>query len=56
MRIHAEGIVEPGARFRIAGWPQAYAIAGDPPPLGPRAIRASVHFGGGAPALHLLEE
>jgi hypothetical protein len=54
MRIVAEGAVEPGARFRIAGWPDAYAIEGAAPPVGPASIRANVHFATGAPTLHLL--
>ena len=54
MRIVAEGTVEPGARFRIAGWPDAYPLDGEAPPEGPCSIRANVHLAGGVPRLHLL--
>ena len=55
MRIVAEGAVEPGARFRIAGWPTAYAIEGDGLPEGTRTIRANVHLADGTPRLDVLE-
>lgn len=53
MRIVAEGIVEPGPRFRIAGWPLAFEIDDDDLPLGPSSIRASVHFVDGVPRLNV---
>lgn len=56
MRISAEGTVEHGARFRIAGWPEAYGIDGEGPPEGPCSIRANVHFPDGAPQLHWLAD
>ena len=54
MRIVAEGTVEAGARFRIAGWPTSLAIEGEAPPEGPCRIRANVHFPDGAPRLHVV--
>jgi hypothetical protein len=56
MRIVADGAVEPGARFRIAGWPEAYAIEGAAPPEGPASVRANVHFSGAAPSLTIVED
>lgn len=55
MRIVAEGTMEPAARFRIAGWPTAFAIEGEDLPEGPCSIRASVRITDGMPRLHLLE-
>lgn len=55
MRIVAEGTVEPAARFRIAGWPTAFAIEGEDLPEGPCSIRAGVHIADGMPRLHLLK-
>jgi hypothetical protein len=51
MRIVAEGVVEPQARFRIAGWPTAYAIDGEAPPEGPCSLRANVHIARDGPRL-----
>jgi hypothetical protein len=56
MRIVADGAVEPGARFRIAGWPEAFAIDGAAPPEGHASIRANVHFAAERPTLHALAD
>jgi len=58
MRIVAKGRVERdggGARFRIEGWPEAYAIEGAGPD-GPCTIRAGVRLDDGTPRLHVVED
>ena len=54
LRLTADGTVEPGPRFRIAGWPESYALDGDLPE-GPARIRARVYTDDGAPVLRVLD-
>lgn len=54
IQILADGRVEPGPRFRIDGWPDAFPLDGDLPD-GPARIRAEVRVGDGGPTLRLLD-
>jgi len=58
IRIVADGRVESDGssprRFRIAGWPAAFPIAGDAPEEGPARIRADVELTSGEPRLRIL--
>jgi hypothetical protein len=55
MRIHAEGRMEPGPRFRITGWPVAYPAEGARVPEGNIRVRAQVQIEAGAIRLRILE-